>query len=257
VSRFFPSGRDANISSITDRPKEDRTMDKDSLELLLAQCASVEKIAKRFGKDPSTVAYWMRKYGLRAVNRDKHLPRGGIERGTLEALVGAGMTIAEMAAQLALSKGTVRHWLKRYGLQSKNSVGRRPAEATRAAKQAGLLTVTRACEQHGETEFILEGRGYYRCKRCRAEGVVRHRRKLKAILVHEAGGRCVVCGYDRHPRALEFHHLQPNDKRLALSANGVTLSLEALRAEARKCVLLCSNCHAEVEDGVVSLPVKF
>ncbi len=29
--------------------------------------------------------------------------------------------------------------------------------------------------------------------------------------------------------------------------------VERLRAEAGKCVLLCSNCHAEVEGGVASL----
>jgi hypothetical protein len=42
----------------------------------------------------------------------------------------------------------------------------------------------------------------------------------------------------------------------SLNAKGVALSLDTLRAEARKCVLLCANCHAEVEDGVVSLPVQ-
>ena len=118
------------------------------------------------------------------------------------------------------------------------------------------MTVTRSCADHGETEFVLEGRSYYRCKRCRVEGVARHRRKLKAMLIADAGGRCCVCGYDRFPCALEFHNLDREDKRLEISANGVTLSLAALRAEARKCVLVCSNCHAEVESGVTKLPVR-
>jgi hypothetical protein len=165
------------------------------------------------------------------------------------------MTIAEIAAEVGLSKGAVRHWLGRYGLRMKNTRGRRPGELRRA-KDAGKLTVTIACSHHGETDFILEGRGYYRCKRCRTERVARHRRKLKAVLVEEAGGRCVICGYDRRNRALEFHHVDPAEKRLQLSSNGVTLSLDVLRAEARKCVLLCSNCHAEVEDGCVVLPVE-
>ena len=43
-------------------------------------------------------------------------------------------------------------------------------------------------------------------------------------------------------------------KRLQIGWNGVTQSLETLRTEAQKCVLLCSNCHAEVEDGVDELP---
>jgi hypothetical protein len=31
-------------------------------------------------------------------------------------------------------------------------------------------------------------------------------------------------------------------------------SLAAFRAEARKCVLLCANCHGEVESGLVPSP---
>jgi hypothetical protein len=86
---------------------------------------------------------------------------------------------------------------------------------------------------------------------------VRHRKRLKEILVQEAGGRCAICGYDRNARALHFHHLDPKTKRLGLSGQGVTYSLAMLRAEAQKCVLLCSNCHAEVEDGVTFVPLEF
>jgi transposase len=82
------------------------------------QGLSVEKIAKRFGKHPSTVSYWMAKYGLEAVNRDKQAARGGIERELLEPLVEAGMTIAEIAQELDLSTGTVRLWLQRHGIRT-------------------------------------------------------------------------------------------------------------------------------------------
>jgi hypothetical protein len=43
---------------------------------------------------------------------------------------------------------------------------------------------------------------------------------------------------------------------LGLSYKGNALALATLRAEAEKCVLLCSNCHAEVEGGVTALPVN-
>jgi hypothetical protein len=65
-------------------------MEKGSLELLLAQGLSVAQIGARFGKDPSTVSYWMAKYGLEAVNKKKHSPKGGIPRETLQALVTRG-----------------------------------------------------------------------------------------------------------------------------------------------------------------------
>jgi hypothetical protein len=77
--------------------------------------------------------------------------------------------------------------------------------------------------------------------------------RSKRILVEEAGGVCTVCGYSRCIVALEFHHVAREDKRFSMSHRGVTRSLERAREEARKCVLLCANCHAEVEAGVVVL----
>jgi transposase-like protein len=228
-------------------------MDQQSLELLLEQGVSIERIAKRFGKDPSTISYWVKKYGLVSPYREKHAAKGGVEREVLEALVEAGMTIAQIAEAVGRSKGTVRHWMRVASLRTARARGER-VKIAQAAKAAGLLTVTMSCRHHGETDFILEGRGYYRCRRCRAEAVVRHRQKLKAVLVKEAGGRCCICGYDRFVGALEFHHLDPSEKRLTLSSQGVTYSLETLRAEAKKCVLVCANCHAEVEGGSASLP---
>lgn len=229
-------------------------MDKQSLQLLLDQGLSIERIAKRFGKAPSTVSYWMKKHGMVSPFRDKHAAKGGIEKERLELLIDAGMTIAEIAEELGRSKATVRHWLRRYGLRTRNGVGTRSPGVASVAREAGRLSATMTCPRHGETEFVIEGRGYYRCKRCRADGVVRHRQKMKAILVEEAGGRCVICGYSRHVQALQFHHLDPSDKRLGLSGQGVTYSLARLREEAKKCVLLCANCHVEVEIGAVTVP---
>jgi hypothetical protein len=82
---------------------------------------------------------------------------------------------------------------------------------------------------------------------------VKRRRHVKAVLIEEAGGRCVLCGYDRSPAALQFHHVEPGAKAFAIAHRGVARSLAAARAEARKCVLLCANCHAEVEAGTATL----
>jgi hypothetical protein len=154
-----------------------------------------------------------------------------------------------MALVLGRSQHSVRYWLRKLGMKTANGVGRRPNVTGRT-----LVTVLRECRQHGRTEFVLRGQGDYRCKRCRSEAVQRRRRKVKRMLVEEAGGQCVICGYDRHPAALHFHHLDPAEKSFGLSLRGITRSMDTLRAEARKCVLLCSNCHAEVEAGATALP---
>lgn len=66
----------------------------------------------------------------------------------------------------------------------------------------------------------------------------------------------MLCGYSRFDAALQFHHVDPAAKSFALSREGVTRSLAKARQEAEKCVLLCANCHAEVEGGFVELPLR-
>jgi 5-methylcytosine-specific restriction endonuclease McrA len=112
----------------------------------------------------------------------------------------------------------------------------------------------RVCRTHGETEFVLEGRGYYRCKKCRQQRVIDWRRRAKRRLIAEAGGACQICGYDRYSGALHFHHIDPATKAFGISKKGFIVSIEKMRAEAAKCALLCSNCHAEVEGGIATLP---
>jgi transposase len=230
-------------------------MDRESLEQLLSRGLSLAEIGRRLDLHEATVGYWVKKHGLRAANHTKHAARGGIARDELETLVEAEMSIAQIAETVGRSKATVRHWLIRYGLKTHGGSGRRPPGQAKAAKEAGLATVRMQCGRHGETGFSLDGRGYYRCKQCRSAAVVRRRRKMKTILVAEAGGACCICGYDRSMRALHFHHVEPSQKRHEINAKGVALALDRLRVEAQKCVLLCSNCHAEVEDGTVSIPV--
>lgn len=156
------------------------------------------------------------------------------------------MSAGEIAQTIGLSKTTVRHWLREYGLVTHWAARRR-------ASREGRATMQLRCPRHGVTTFRLRNRGGYRCGRCLAEAVSRRRRKVKQILVEDAGGGCVNCGYRRCVAALSFHHLVPAEKSYALSHRGVTRSLAAARAEASKCVLLCANCHAEVEAGLVSL----
>jgi hypothetical protein len=144
----------------------------------------------------------------------------------------------------------VRHWLRRHNLTTE------PAQRVAiAAAAAGKQELQLRCKQHGLTRHVLRSDGY-RCARCEVARVTAWRRKVKRILVEEAGGACILCGYARSVAALQFHHLDRSTKRFALSREGVTRSLARARAEARKCVLLCANCHAEVESGSAQLPLR-
>jgi transposase len=218
-------------------------MDRESLEQSLGEGLSLAEIGRRVGLHESTVGYWMKKHGLRAVGEEKHAPKGGLRREDLEPLVSAGQSTRQIAEALGRSQTTVRHWLREYGLRTR--------QAERHYACAGKeKRVMLECLRHGMTEFQRRNTGGYRCLKCRSEAVVRRRRRVKQLLVEESGGGCQACGYDRCVRALHFHHIDPADKRFGLSLRGVTRSLAHARSEAEKCILLCSNCHAEVEAGL-------
>ena len=56
----------------------------------------------------------------------------------------------------------------------------------------------------------------------------------------EMGGKCSKCGYSEDPRILNFHHT--NKDKLNNVTNILVPSKMIL--EAKKCILLCPNCHA-------------
>jgi transposase len=226
-------------------------VDRGWLEEQLASGRSIEAIASEIGRHPSTVAYWANKHSLASTLAAKHAAKGPADRAILAQLVAEQLTIEQIGAELNIGSASVRHWLRKYGLKTARSRGQAaPAPAERET--------IRECRHHGWTSFAVSGTGKrLRCKRCRIEHVSARRRRVKAILVAEAGGRCQLCGYDRYPGALQFHHRDPTEKAFGLATQGVARSLSRARSEVRKCVLLCANCHAEVEGGLANMPAAF
>jgi hypothetical protein len=211
---------------------------------------SIESIARETGRAPSTVAYWVNKHGLTSRHARRHRAKGGLTREQLEPLVAAGLPIRAIAEQFGVGYTTVRHWLGRHELVTARAAR---LAVTAAAREAGSGTAIANCPRHGMTTFGRTASGRYRCLKCRSEAVSDRRRRVKQRLVAAAGGRCALCGYDRSPAALQFHHVTPADKAFSIAERGVTRSIDRALAEARKCVLLCATCHAEVEAGVATL----
>ncbi len=226
-------------------------MDRESLKGWLDSGLSLERIGALTNRDPSTVAYWCKKHRLTPNGQAKHAARGGLTREQLEPLVARGATLRAIAEQLDRSVPTVRYWIKRHGLNEPRSFRRREVEE--AARDG--TTLMRRCRHHGRTEFAIVGSEMRpRCKKCRAEAVARRRQRVKEILAEEKGGKCLLCGYRRCIAALQFHHLDPDEKVFGIAHRGLTRGIDEVRKEADKCVLLCANCHIEVEAGVASLP---
>jgi transposase-like protein len=227
-------------------------IDRGWLAERLTRGDSYAAIARELGCSASRVADWARRHGLQSAHAKRHAARGGIDEAVLRQMVAEHRSVREIARALDRSPTTVRHWLVRYDIES--SMARRRNEGA-LARAAGADEAILLCPVHGSVRHIRRDDGY-RCTTCRSGAVTARRRRVKRILLAEAGGACALCGYDRCVAALHFHHVNPASKSFALAAAGVTRSLAAARAEARKCVVLCANCHAEVESGLAELPLR-
>lgn len=82
------------------------------------------------------------------------------------------------------------------------------------------------------------------------------RRKIKEELVELKGGKCQICGYKKCLRSFQFHHLDPSKKDFTISANLKRINREKVIKELDKCILVCSNCHGEIHDGITRVDTR-
>ena len=69
---------------------------------------------------------------------------------------------------------------------------------------------------------------------------------------------CVLCGYNKHPGAIDLHHVNRDEKKFSIGGVGTIFSrytADEIQGEAAKCVALCANCHREFHGGVISQEV--
>ena len=92
-----------------------------------------------------------------------------------------------------------------------------------------------------------------------SESVMRTQKKKKLLAIEAFGGKCCICDYNKCPEALDFHHLDKNEKEEKPSYIIMRWSFEKAKKELEKCILVCSNCHREihaVEKNGISLDLK-
>jgi hypothetical protein len=93
---------------------------------------------------------------------------------------------------------------------------------------------------------IVKGKVYRRlkCKKCKLSDNHQRRVKLRAWLIaYKKMLMCERCGFADF-RALQFHH-HGNDEKAFNVADMVrsVSSIESVKREIDKCIVLCSNCH--------------
>ena len=78
----------------------------------------------------------------------------------------------------------------------------------------------------------------------RYKRVIQEAKYVKKNLVFNG---CAICGYDKCSAALDFHHVNPGNKKFSLNLTNIKYKTDKeLTKEVAKCVLLCANCHREI-----------
>ena len=83
------------------------------------------------------------------------------------------------------------------------------------------------------------------------ETLQKSRNRRKEEMVYVMGDCCQLCGYNKCIKALEFHHINPEEKDINFN-KAETKSWLVTCEELKKCILVCANCHREIHDNMYS-----
>lgn len=88
------------------------------------------------------------------------------------------------------------------------------------------------------------------CKVCHMEETGTHHsktQKKRRAFVNKFKTKCGCkkCGYNEHPVALHFNHINPANKIISISHMiSQAKPWSMIKEEIRKCEVLCANCHS-------------
>lgn len=158
-----------------------------------------------------------------------------MDKDELQILVAQGLSSWQIADKLEIGQTTVRYWLKKHAL-------------TTLTKTVGC----KYCGQSDPNEMVKSGKDRICrtvCKKCHNQNTIKRFKDTKSKAVEYKGGSCVNCGYDVCLNALEFHHVNPDEKDPEFHKMKCW-SWDRLKVELDKCTLVCANCHREKHMGL-------
>lgn len=164
----------------------------------------------------------------------------------LENLVNQGMSLNELKGILNKGQTTIRYWLKKYNLKTKHNSFKDGYNSFKKVDKENQYCSGCQIKLNDNNSYYRKTKDIYhsQCKNCHSNYTLNKRLKFKEFCVNYKGGSCTRCGYDKVITALEFHHLNPNEKEIEPSKM-MNKKKEFIKNELDKCILICSNCHRE------------
>lgn len=168
----------------------------------------------------------------------------------LKQYIEQGFSTYEISKATNKSQTNVRYWLKKHNLKTKNlSFSQGFALKEKIIENGIEYKICASCKTKKELlkDFYTKNEKYSHawCKTCINKNTIAIQQDKKIQAINYKGGKCVKCGYNKYAGALDFHHLDPSKKDFTI-ARRKNCSLETIKPELDKCILLCRNCHAEL-----------
>lgn len=177
-----------------------------------------------------------------------------MEKEFLQECIDKKLSGNQIAKLVNKSANTISYWLTKFDLKTSHlSFKDKPLK-----DYCGERYCPRCNDKKPLNEFYnrrgKEGSSVY-CKKCTSNQSLERQRELKLKCVEYKGGKCQIqgCGYNRYQGALEFHHLDPEEKDFNLGELKSYSFNDKVKKELDKCMLVCSNCHREIHGGVIKI----
>jgi hypothetical protein len=172
-----------------------------------------------------------------------------MKKEELEQMINEGRSLNKISRDSGKSLTTVRYWVKKYNIpfNTKNF-------SSQIKKEYGEFRTCPKCKENCPIDQFYNRRGKIGgsvyCKKCTTQQVVERTKKLKQDMVNYKGGCCQLCGYNKYIGALDFHHIDPNQKDFTIAHVRQYKFDDVIKNELDKCLLVCSNCHREIHGGL-------
>jgi hypothetical protein len=117
-----------------------------------------------------------------------------------------------------------------------------------AHNTSAFITKVRHCRTCGK-EIVRKNEKGTRCWVC----TNKNNRQIKIERIKGfTGDACWICGYNKCWQAMDFHHVNREDKLFELTSREIQYAWDRIFEELKKCVLLCCRCHREVHAKLIT-----
>jgi len=174
-----------------------------------------------------------------------------MEKEKLKKMVDSGLSQRELSKEFLISQTSIRYWLRKYGLNTLSKISPKDFKEKRneslclQCKSELTGSKKKFCCQNCKAKFH-----YHQNNKSNNNTNERQKRvstERKSLLVKMSGGKCCKCGYNKNYAALQFHHLNPEEKTFNLDSRKLSnTNWNSILIEWKKCILLCANYHLEV-----------